>query len=44
LLEKEKKSRSGWEKTLEQMEALGVHLEDTEKAILLDYLATSDES
>ena len=33
------KSRSDWENTLAQMEALGVHLEEAEKVILLDYLA-----
>lgn len=37
------KSRSDWKKTLEQMEAMGVPLEDSEKVILLNYLAIADE-
>ena len=39
LLEEVNKSRSDWEKTLAQMESMGVHLDDAEKVILLDYLA-----
>lgn len=37
-LEQFKKSRSGWELALKQMEALGVRLNDEEKGVLLDYL------
>jgi mono/diheme cytochrome c family protein len=37
-----KKSRSEWEVTLAQMEALGAHLNDAEKAILIDYLASAE--
>jgi hypothetical protein len=42
-LEQISKPRSGWEKTLLQMEEMGVHLSDDEKVILLDYLAVTDE-
>jgi hypothetical protein len=37
-----KKPRAEWEKTLAQMEAMGVHLDNSEKAVLLDYLALAD--
>lgn len=37
-----KKSRSDWEEALQQMEMMGVHLADTEKVILLDYLAATE--
>jgi cytochrome c5 len=37
-----KKPRAKWEKTLAQMEAMGVHLDNSEKAVLLDYLALAD--
>ena len=33
------KSHAEWEKTLAQMEALGLRLEDPEKVVLLDYFA-----
>jgi hypothetical protein len=42
-LEKLKKSRAGWERALAKMERGGVRLSDAEKAVLIDYLATSDE-
>jgi len=38
-----KKSRIGWEEALAQMETMGVHLNETEKITLLDYLATNEE-
>jgi hypothetical protein len=41
-LKKFKKSRSEWEMTLTQMEEFSGHLDDTEKIILLDYLAPAD--
>jgi hypothetical protein len=41
-LKKFKKSRSAWEMTLGQMEEFGVHLDEAEKIILLDYLASVD--
>ena len=37
------KTRVEWEKTLAQMEAMGLRLDDPEKAVLLDYLAASDQ-
>lgn len=37
-----KKSRTDWEGALQQMEMMGVHLSDTEKVSLLDYLATAE--
>jgi hypothetical protein len=42
-LEQISKPRSGWEKTLTQMEGMGVQLSEVEKAALLDYLAVVDE-
>lgn len=36
------KSISEWEEVLDQMEAMGVRLSDTEKGILLNYLAVAD--
>ena len=44
LLEQSKKTRTEWENTLGRMEGMGVHLSDTEKVLLLDYLATADGS
>ena len=38
------KPRTAWEKTLELMGAMGVHLDDSEKDILLNYLAIADNS
>jgi hypothetical protein len=38
-----KKSRTAWEKTLMQMEAMGLQLSDTERIVLLDYLADVDD-
>jgi hypothetical protein len=38
-----KKSRIGWEEALGKMEAMGIHLSETEKITLLDYLATNEE-
>lgn len=43
LLEDTKQSRAGWETTLTQMETLGVQLNGEDRAILLDYLAGSQE-
>jgi cytochrome c5 len=40
-LEQNQKSRLDWEKSLKQMEMMGVRLDDTEKGILLDYLAAA---
>lgn len=37
-LKKTKKTQTEWEITLAQMERIGVHLSDTEKDILIDYL------
>jgi hypothetical protein len=37
-LEQIEQSRAAWEKILMQMEGMGVHLSDTEKFVLLDYL------
>ena len=34
-----KKSRAEWEKTLNHMSGLGVHMDKFEEGILLDYLA-----
>lgn len=42
LLMQVKKERIEWEKTLAQMEAVGVHLSDDEREILLDYLTAAD--
>lgn len=36
------KPRAEWEGILERMEAMGVHLSDTENDVLLDYLAVAD--
>jgi hypothetical protein len=33
--------RSAWESALQQMEKMGVHLSETEQAVLLDYLSGS---
>jgi len=41
-LEQIKESRSEWEGNLSQMERMDVRLSDTEKAILLDYLASNN--
>jgi hypothetical protein len=38
-----KKSRIGWEEALGKMEAMGIHLSETEKITLLDYLASNEE-
>jgi cytochrome c5 len=38
-----KKSRSEWENALAKMEALGVHLDENEKIILLDYLSLANQ-
>ena len=35
--------RSEWEQALAQMEAMGVHLSDAEKFVLLDYLTAADK-
>jgi mono/diheme cytochrome c family protein len=37
-----KKSNAEWEKALANMEAMGVHLDESEKVILIDYIATAD--
>lgn len=37
------KSPAEWEAVLERMKLLGVQLSDTEKDILLDYLAAADK-
>lgn len=42
-LQQIKKTPREWEKTLAQMEAMGVHLEDTEKVDLLEYLTAADK-
>jgi len=42
-LEQTEKSRTEWEQTLAQMERIGVHLSDSEKVVLLDYLSVNDE-
>jgi hypothetical protein len=42
-LQQIKKSRTEWERTLAQMEGMGVHLDDTEKVNLLNYLTTADK-
>jgi cytochrome c5 len=36
-----KKSQTEWETTLAQMEAIGVHLTENEKVVLLNYLSTA---
>lgn len=41
-LEKTQKSYAEWEKTLSHMETMGVHLDESEKTILLKYLAVTD--
>jgi hypothetical protein len=38
-----KKSRLEWENALAKMEALGVHLDENEKIILLDYLELANQ-
>jgi len=38
-----KKPRSEWEKTLAQMEMMGVHLSDSERGALFNYLAVADK-
>ncbi len=38
-----KKSHSEWSKALDQMQAMGVRLSDTEKDVLLDYLSVVDK-
>jgi hypothetical protein len=38
-----KKSRTEWEGALQQMELMGIHLNVTERVVLLDYLATKEE-
>ncbi len=38
-----KKSYAEWEKALAQMEAMGVHLDESEKVVLLNYLAAADK-
>ena len=42
-LQQTKKARAEWERTLAQMEGMGVHLEDTEKVNLLDYLSEAEK-
>jgi mono/diheme cytochrome c family protein len=42
-LQQIKKPPSEWEKTLTQMETMGVHLEDAEKVDLLEYLTAADK-
>lgn len=42
-LQQIKKARAEWERTLAQMEGMGVHLDDTEKINLLDYLSEADK-
>jgi cytochrome c5 len=42
-LEKMHKPRAEWEKIVALMEAMGVQLSDSEKVVLLDYLAGMDE-
>jgi hypothetical protein len=37
------KPRAEWEKVIDKMEAMGVRLSDTEKDILVDYLAVADK-
>lgn len=39
LIQQVEKSRSDWEKTLEQMAALGVQIDESEKDVLLNYLS-----
>jgi cytochrome c5 len=41
-LEKTKKSYAEWKKTLSHMETMGVHLNDSEKVDLLNYLTATD--
>ena len=43
LLNQTEKQRAEWELTLAQMDRMGVHLSDSEKDILLDYLTASDD-
>ncbi len=38
-----KKTRTGWDETVSQMEWFGVKISDAEKTVLLDYLAGVDE-
>jgi hypothetical protein len=40
MLEQIVQPRSDWEEELAEMEGFGVRLDEAEKAILLDYLAT----
>ena len=42
-LQQIKKPPGEWEKTLAQMEAMGVHLQDAEKVDLLNYLTDADK-
>lgn len=42
-LQQIEKPPSEWEKTLAQMEGMGVHLEDAEKVDLLNYLTAADK-
>ena len=42
-LQQIKKPRSEWEKTLAQMEGMGVHLDGNEKVDLLDYLSEDEK-
>lgn len=37
------KPRAEWEKVIDKMEAMGVRLSDTEKDVLIDYLAVADK-
>lgn len=37
------KPRAEWEKVIDKMEAMGVRLSDTEKDILVDYLAVAEK-
>jgi cytochrome c5 len=41
-LEQTKKSYAEWEKTLSHMETMGVHLDESEKVVLIKYLAVTD--
>jgi hypothetical protein len=42
-LEQIKKSHAEWETTLAKMEAMGVHLNESEKVVLFEYLAVTDK-
>jgi hypothetical protein len=42
-LEQIKKSQAEWETTLAKMETMGVHLDEAEKVVLVEYLAAADK-